>query len=76
MTTSVHGGTVDGVMSFDPVVLGCLLGATGPVTVASGEELNSENAAVLLLNESYFLYPGYEEQDLFSRRQPARSSMR
>ena len=52
-------------MSFDPVALGYLLGATGPVTVASEEELNWENAAALLLNESYFLYPGYEEQDLF-----------
>lgn len=63
--TRTHGGTVDGVLSFDPVALGYLLGATGPVTLPSGTELNSENAAPLLLNESYFLFPDYEDQDIF-----------
>lgn len=59
------GGEVDGVMSFDPVALGYLLKATGPVTLPTGETLTSENAAPVLLNETYFRYPDPKVQDVF-----------
>lgn len=62
---SEFGTQVDGVISFDPVALGYLLGATGPVTLPSGEQLTAENAAPLLLNEVYFRYPEGDEQDAF-----------
>ena len=58
-------GTVDGVLSFDPVALGYLLEATGPVVLPTGEKISGDNAASLLLNESYFLYPDPVEQDAF-----------
>ncbi|WP_173922347.1 DUF4012 domain-containing protein [Agromyces sp. Marseille-P2726] len=58
------GTQVDGVVSFDPVGLSYLLGATGPVTLPTGETLTSENAVSQLLNEVYFRYEA-EEQDAF-----------
>lgn len=62
---SEFGTEVDGVVSFDPVALGYLLGATGPVTLPTGEQLTAENAAPLLLNEVYFRYDEGEAQDAF-----------
>jgi hypothetical protein len=56
---------IDGVISFDPVGLSYLLGATGPVTVATGEQLTAQNAVPLLLNEVYFRYETGMEQDVF-----------
>ncbi|MGR0220627.1 DUF4012 domain-containing protein [Agromyces sp. ZXT2-6] len=60
-----YGVEVDGVVSFDPVALGYLLGATGPVTLPSGDKLTADNAAPLLLNEVYFRYEEGDEQDAF-----------
>lgn len=62
---SEFGSQVDGVISFDPVALGYLLGATGPITLPTGEQLTAENAAPLLLNEVYFRYPEGDAQDAF-----------
>ena len=58
------GTPIDGVVSFDPVALSYLLKATGPVTLPTGEQLTSENAVSLLLNEVYFNYP-VSQQDAF-----------
>lgn len=58
------GTPIDGVVSFDPVALSYLLAVTGPVILPTGEELNSENAVPLLLNEVYFRYP-VNQQDAF-----------
>jgi len=58
----------DDVISTDPIALSYLLKATGPLTLATGETLTSDNAASLLLNEVYFNYgQGNDgtEQDLF-----------
>lgn len=63
----------DDVIATDPVALSYLLNATGPIPLATGETLTSENAASLLLNEVYFNYgeivPGVgadgTAQDLF-----------
>ncbi|MCU1476228.1 MAG: hypothetical protein JWQ64_921 [Subtercola sp.] len=55
------GGTVDGVISIDPIALGDILGATGPMTVPStGDVINSQNAVPLLLHDIYLRYPASE----------------
>lgn len=50
------GGAVDGVISVDPVALSYMLEATGPVAMSTGDQLSSDNAVSLLLNEVYFRY--------------------
>ena len=47
------GGTIDGVISLDLPALQNILAATGPVTLANGDVLDSGNAARLLLEEAY-----------------------
>jgi hypothetical protein len=54
------GGNVDAVVSIDPVALAHILGATGPIQMSTGDQLTSENAVQLLLNEVYFRYQGPE----------------
>ncbi|AMM20474.1 hypothetical protein AX769_10350 [Frondihabitans sp. PAMC 28766] len=60
-----YGTTVDGVLSIDPVALGYLLEATGPITLPTGETLTSQNAVQTLLSDSYAKYPVPAEQDAF-----------
>lgn len=61
------GGTIDGVISVDPVALQYLLAAIGPVTLSDGVELNSDNAAQVLLGDSYDRYPdGHYLDDYFA----------
>ena len=59
------GTPIDGVISFDPVALSYLLGATGPVTLATGETLTAENAVSELLNQVYFKIDDSELQDAY-----------
>jgi hypothetical protein len=59
-----YGVRVDGVISLDPVTLSYMLAATGPVALPTGDELTSENAIPLLLNEVYLRYDG-STQDAF-----------
>ncbi|BDI21638.1 DUF4012 domain-containing protein [Herbiconiux sp. L3-i23] len=59
------GGTVDGVVSMDPVALSYLLRATGPVPLATGDELTADNAVALLLSEVYARYTDPAVQDAF-----------
>jgi hypothetical protein len=54
---------VDGVISVDPIALGLILKATGPVDLASGDVLTSENAVSLLVSEIYFRYNSYDEPE-------------
>lgn len=49
----------DDVISTDPVALSYMLKATGPIPLATGETLTSENAVALLLNEVYYSYGEY-----------------
>jgi hypothetical protein len=58
------GGSPDGVIAVDPVALSYILKATGPVGLSSGDQLSSENAVALLLNEIYLRYPGDDGPDL------------
>lgn len=60
-----YGTRVDGVISIDPVALSYLLEATGPVDIATGDQLSSDNVVSLLLNEAYIRYPEPAEQDAF-----------
>jgi len=59
------GQRVNGVLSIDPVALGYLLAATGPIALPTGEVLTSENATQLLLTDVYSLYPSPVDQDIF-----------
>ena len=43
----------DGAFSIDPIVLAHLLEATGPITLASGEVVDANNAASVLMSEPY-----------------------
>jgi Protein of unknown function (DUF4012) len=54
---------VDGVISVDPLALGLVLQATGPVDLASGDVLTSENAVSLLVSEIYARYDSYVEPE-------------
>ncbi|MGV8883231.1 MAG: DUF4012 domain-containing protein [Rhodoglobus sp.] len=51
-----RGLVADGVISIDPLALARILKATGPITLPSGDVLDSDNAVRLLLNEIYFRY--------------------
>jgi hypothetical protein len=59
------GQRVDGVLSIDPVTLGYILKATGPVDLPTGDRLTSDNAVQLLLSDAYTKYPDPAVQDLF-----------
>lgn len=59
------GQDIDGVLSIDPVALGYLLDATGPVTLPTGDIITSENAVQLLLTDVYSRYPDPAAQDVF-----------
>jgi hypothetical protein len=59
------GVAVDGVISIDPVTLGYLLTATGPIPVPTGDVLTSANAVKLLLSDVYARYTNPADQDAF-----------
>ena len=59
------GANFDGVISIDPVVLANMLAVAGPVTLADGEQLTSENAVKVLLSDSYERFPDGATSDLF-----------
>lgn len=63
--TARRGQTVDGVVAIDPVALGYILEATGPIDGGSGITLNSKNAASFLLNTVYSRFPDTKDQDIF-----------
>lgn len=60
------GAKVDGVFSIDPVALSHLLQATGPVSLPTGETLDSSNAVRALLSDAYANYHGVNKDDYFS----------
>ena len=52
----------------DPVAMGYMLGATGPATLPSGEQITADNAAELSMSEVYERFPKAEdnpERDAF-----------
>ena len=54
---------VDGVISVDPIALGLILRATGPIDLPSGDTLTPENAVSLLVSDIYFRYDSYAEPE-------------
>lgn len=60
---------LDGVLGLDPVAFGNLLEGTGPI-IAEGldEEVTSENAAEVLLYDSYAEFPDNDSQNRFIER--------
>jgi len=62
-----EGGTIDGVVSIDPVALSYLLRATGPVR-AAGVEITADNAVDELLHDVYVKVPDPDDQDVFFRQ--------
>ena len=59
------GADLDGVLSIDPGALAEVLGATGPVTLKSGQVLSSTNAEQLLMNTVYLKILDPQKQDEF-----------
>lgn len=59
------GSDLDGVLSVDPGALANVLGATGPVKLAGGEQLTSANAVQLLMNTVYLTIADPPLQDEF-----------
>ncbi|WP_104131764.1 DUF4012 domain-containing protein [Cryobacterium sp. M91] len=59
------GLEANGVLSVDPVALSYLLDATGPITLATGDELTADNAVQLLLSDVYARYEVPAQQDAF-----------
>lgn len=58
-------GNVDGVISVDPVFLQHLLKVTGPVTLTDGTVLNGDNAAQIILNQTYIDKASPDDQNAF-----------
>lgn len=63
--TATTGQALDGVISIDPVALSHILRATGPVQLADGTEISSENAVKVLLSDIYELTGGGAIADAF-----------
>ncbi|MCC4248625.1 DUF4012 domain-containing protein [Microbacterium testaceum] len=63
--TERFGTPVDGVLAIDPVVLSYILEATGPITLATGDELTATDAVRILLSDVYARYPDNKDQDIF-----------
>ena len=62
------GEHLDGALATDPTALGYLLGATGPVTLSDGEQLNSDNAVQVLENGVYAKFPEITDQAITARK--------
>lgn len=53
----------DSVLFIDPVAIGYLLAATGPITLPSGDVIDAGNASTFLLSGVYLKYATNAEQD-------------
>ena len=65
MAEPVVGMPIDGVIAIDPYVLSYVLEATGPVELADGSVLSSDNAVRVLLSEVYGSIEKPADQDAF-----------
>lgn len=65
------GGTVDGVLSVDPVALGYMLQGMPPTDV-QGITLTSDNLSSVMLNQAYLEFPDPEDSDAFFAEASAR----
>jgi uncharacterized protein DUF4012 len=61
-TTGPGKGLVpDAVVSIDPVALGHMLSAIGPVKTSDGTELDATNAPDILQKQEYYTFPGADQ---------------
>jgi len=51
------GNNVDGVVAIDPIALGYILGAVGPVTMPDGEQITKDNVVELTESIAYKRFP-------------------
>ena len=63
---SQTGERVDGVVLLDPIALGELISATGPVALSDGTELDESNTAKVLLSGVYARYPSDSQAPRYS----------
>lgn len=67
MWLQLYKQPIDGVISVDPVALGYLLRATGPISIGHGVTLTSSNVVPFLLSDVYKRFPdSHVENALFS----------
>lgn len=59
-----YGVRLDGVIALDPIMLSYFLEASGPVTLSTGDVIDSGNAVDFLLSQVYEKYPVTSVQDL------------
>ncbi|HEX5493413.1 MAG TPA: DUF4012 domain-containing protein [Mycobacteriales bacterium] len=69
------GRHLDGVIATDPVALGYLLGAIGPVRLSTGDAMTASNAVALTMSEVYARFPDSNEQRDAYMRDVARRLM-
>lgn len=62
------GQRVDGVIATDPVALSYILGATGPVTLADGEQITAGNVVKLTEVTAYARFPGLDGAENSQRK--------
>lgn len=60
----VDPAPVDGVVSIDPIALARILGATGPIQLATGDSLTKDNAVPMLLSDVYKRWDSYTQSNL------------
>jgi hypothetical protein len=51
----------DAIVSIDPVALGHMLSAIGPVKTSNGIQLNATNASDILQKQEYYTFPGADQ---------------
>ncbi len=51
------GNNVDGVIAIDPIALGYILGAVGPITMPDGEQITKDNVVELTESTAYKRFP-------------------
>lgn len=57
MWAELSGANVDGVIAIDPIALSYILGAVGPVTMPTGEEITNHNVVELTESAVYARFP-------------------
>ncbi|WP_051172239.1 DUF4012 domain-containing protein [Microbacterium indicum] len=55
---------IDGVLSIDPIALSYILEATGPLELATGDEMTADNAVQLLLSDVYTRWDSMADGDV------------
>ncbi len=60
-----RGGRLDGVIATDPIAMGYLLRATGPVTLPDGERITADNIARITMHDAYARFADPTARDAY-----------